>query len=99
MSISIQLGCVHYLVVVTHFPEEDQELLMELHLFGRVGQVSLHMRIVQQPRKTPQNKIKVFISVNPRQIINEQIVWYCCLQKLFFLMSTLTYILKKKLFF
>jgi hypothetical protein len=56
---------VHYLVVVTHFPEENQQLLMELHLFGRVGQVSLHKRIVQQFRETPQNKMKVFISVNP----------------------------------
>jgi hypothetical protein len=37
---------LHYLVVVTHFPEEDQELLMELHLFGRVGQISLNKRIV-----------------------------------------------------
>lgn len=67
---------LHYLVVVTHFPEEDQELLMELHLFGRVGQISLNKRIVQQLCKTPQNKVKVFISVNPRQVIDEQIVWH-----------------------
>jgi hypothetical protein len=37
--------------------------------------------------------MKVFISVNPWQIVDEQIVWYCCLQKWFLLMKH-TYIKK-----
>lgn len=49
---------------------------MELHLFGRVGQVRLNERIVQELRKTPQNEVKVFISVYPRQVIDEQVIWH-----------------------
>jgi hypothetical protein len=60
---------------------------MELNLFGRVGQVSLHKRIIQQLCETPQNKVEVFISVNPWQIIDEQIVWYRYLKKQILLMK------------
>lgn len=50
--------CSH-LVEVAEFPEEDQQLLVELDLLGGVRQVSLGQRVGQQTSQAFQYKIKV----------------------------------------
>lgn len=45
-----------HLVEVAEFPEEDQQLLVELDLLGGMRQVGLDQRIVKQPCQTFQDE-------------------------------------------
>lgn len=49
-------GGGEHLVDVTELPEENQQLLMELDLLGRMRQVSLDERVVEQPGHTFQDE-------------------------------------------
>lgn len=42
-----------YLIIIAHLPEENQQLLMEMHLLCRIRQVRLNQRIIQQARYAP----------------------------------------------
>ncbi|TNN33636.1 hypothetical protein EYF80_056201 [Liparis tanakae] len=48
-----------HLVEVTELPEEDQQLLVELDLLGRVRQVGLDQAVVHQPGQTLQDEAQV----------------------------------------
>lgn len=51
-----------YLVKVTEFPEEHQQLLMELDLLAGMRQIRLHQRVIQQSTDPSQDKMKVLQS-------------------------------------
>lgn len=47
------------LVKVTKFPEQHQQLLMELDFLGGMGQVRLSQRVGQETSEALQHKIKI----------------------------------------
>lgn len=48
-----------HLIEVTELPEEDQQLLMELDLLGRVGQVGLEQGVGEQPGYALEDELEV----------------------------------------
>lgn len=69
------------LVVVTHLPEKDQQLLVDLDLLVRVRDVGLKEWIVQQSSESLHDEGEVFLSMDPCKIVDEQIVMECCINK------------------
>jgi hypothetical protein len=62
------------LVVVANLPEEHEQLLVAVQSLGGVRQVALLEWIVQQSRDAFEDEVEVFVAVNSRQIIDEEIV-------------------------
>ena len=56
---SVNVTMFHNLVEVTELPEKHQQLLVELDLLGRVGQVGLSQGVGQQTRQALQHEVKV----------------------------------------
>lgn len=52
-----------YLVEVTEFPEEHQQLLMKLNLLAGMRQIRLQQRVGQQSTDPSQDKMKVLQTV------------------------------------
>ena len=48
-----------HLVEVAELPEQDQQLLMELDLLGRVGQVGLEQGVGEQPGYALEDELEV----------------------------------------
>lgn len=63
-----------FLIVVTDFPKEDEQLLVAVQPLRRIGQIALHKWIVQQPRDATQTKLKILVAMDARQIVDEQII-------------------------
>ena len=61
-------------VVFTELPEEDKELLMEMDFPLGVGEVGLGQRVGQQPGQAGQDKLEVLVAVDPRQVVEEEVV-------------------------
>lgn len=60
-----------YLVEVTEFPEEDQQLLLKLNLLAGVRQVRLLQRVIQQSTDPSQDQMKVLQSERIKKGQNE----------------------------
>lgn len=56
----LNVGASH-LVDVAELPEEDQQLLLELDPLGRVRQVRLDQRIVEELRQTSQDEAQILV--------------------------------------
>lgn len=55
------ISCSH-LVEVAEFPEEDQQLLVELDLLAGSGQIRLDERVIEQPSQTFKDKAQVLMN-------------------------------------
>lgn len=47
---------------------------MEMHLLRWIRQIRLHQRIIQKPRDSMQDELKVLVPVYPRQVVDEEII-------------------------
>ena len=63
-----------FLVKVAHLPEEDEQLLVILHLLVRVGQVRLDQGILEEPGEAVEHKGEILLAMDARQVVDEQVL-------------------------